>query len=267
MSNATDIRLGAASERQRQRRRKKVPTLYEIDESKYAGPHHWQTQWWARAVRKLWRYRAYTRWVEQACSHIDIKGLENLQEIDGPCVFIANHQSHLDTLVTHTALPEAIKSKIYYGAAQDRWFVKGRRKLVRKPWYQSLALGTFPIMRGGGLGALSYAHRLLQKRQHVFLFPEGTRAISEDLGEFKHGATILALEHDLPVVPIYLSGLRALRPKGSKQGTCGVAGVEFLQPVRFAPGTPVSDATALLHQRMSRVHRGYVEPEGWATAA
>ena len=246
---------------------KKVPALYETDAAKYAGPHHWQTQWWARVVRRLWRYRAYTRWVEQACSHIDIKGLENLREIDGPCIFIANHQSHLDTLVTHTALPEAIRSRIYYGAAQDRWFVKGKRKLVLKPWYQSLALGTFPILRGGGRDALSYAHRLLQKRQHVFLFPEGTRATSEALGDFKHGATLLALQNGVPVVPIYLSGLRALQPKGSKAVKRGAAGVEFLQPVRFAEGTAVDAATALLHERLSQVHRRHATLEDLAAAA
>ena len=76
-------------------------------------------------------------------------------------------------------------------------------------------------------------------------------------GEFKHGATILALENNLTMVPIYLSGLRNLRPKGSRTVSRGVAGVEILAPVRFAPGTLVSAATAELHARMSQAHRKY----------
>ena len=242
-------------------RRKKIPTLYEADEAKYAGPHRWQIHWWARAVRRLWRYRTHTRWVEQACTHIDVGGLEHLLHIKGPCVFVANHQSHLDTLVAHAALPEAIKSRLYFGAAQDRWFVKGKRKLALQPWYQSLALGNFPILRGGGLDALGYARWLLKQGQHVFLFPEGTRATSDALGEFKHGAAILALDHHVPVVPVYLSGLRALRPKGSRAVTPGVGGVEFLQPVCFAGNTSVAAATALLHRRLSEIHHRHVVEE------
>ena len=47
-------------------RSKKVPTLYETDESRYVGPHRWQIQWWARTVRRLMEHRAYTRWLRAA---------------------------------------------------------------------------------------------------------------------------------------------------------------------------------------------------------
>ena len=110
--------------------RKAIPTRYETDDSKYVGPHRWQIQWWARIVRRLWRHRAYTQWLTQACSRIEIFGEEHLAGIDGPCVFVANHQSHIDTLLAHAALPEAIRSRVYFGAAQDRWFVKGKKKLT-----------------------------------------------------------------------------------------------------------------------------------------
>lgn len=239
-------------------RSKKVPTLYEADESKYAGPHKWQIQVWARLVRRLWRYRAYTRWVRQAFTRIDVVGGEHLESLEGPCVFIANHQSHLDTLLVHAVLPEKVRSKLYFGAAQDRWFVKGKKKLVLKPWYQSLALGNFPILRGGGARALAYARWLLSRRQHIFLFPEGTRATSRELGEFKHGATILALEAGVPVVPIYIAGLQKIRPKGAREAASGVGGIEILEPVRFSPGSDVSAATRFLQDRLGEVHARYV---------
>jgi 1-acyl-sn-glycerol-3-phosphate acyltransferase len=235
--------------------RKSVPTRYETDESKYVGPHRWQIQWWARIVRRLWRQRAYTQWLTQACSRIEIFGEEHLAAIDGPCVFVANHQSHIDTLLAHAALPEAIRSRLYFGAAQDRWFVKGKKKLTLKPWYQSLALGNFPILRGGGADALAYAHWLLQRGQHVFLFPEGTRATSDELGAFKHGATILALENGVPIVPLYLAGLREIRPKGRLEVQRGPASVEFMSPLRFPTGSDVAATTAVIRERMQRVHR------------
>ena len=242
-------------------RKKNVPALYETDASRYAGPHRWQTQAWARGVRRLWRRRAYTRWLEEACSSVEVTGLEHLDGIDGPCVFVGNHQSHIDTLVVHAALPEAVKSNLYYGAAQDRWFVKGRKKLVLKPWYQSLALGTFPILRGGGARALDYASELLAGGHHVFLFPEGTRSMNGELGEFKHGATLLAFEHDLPVVPIYLRGLEKIRPKNSREVIRGKAGADILAPIRFAPGSDVAAATDLIRERLSSVHRQHQPAE------
>jgi len=242
-----------------QPRVKKVPKLYEEDSSRYAGPHRWQIQGWAKLVRRAWRYRAYTRWFEQACERVDVHGLENLADIKGPCVFIANHSSHLDTLVVDEILPQSIRENLFFGAAQDRWFVKGKKKLVTQPWYQSLALGNFPILRGGGAKALEYASWLLGKNKHIFLFPEGTRATADHLGEFKHGATLLAMEHGVPVVPIYLAGLRDLRPKGTREVKRGKVQVEILPPVTFAPGSDVAAATECLHRRMSRVHAKYVK--------
>ncbi len=235
-------------------RSKKVPTLYETDESRYVGPHRWQIQPWARLVRRALRHRAYTRWVEAACEGIDVVGAGHLEGIDGPCVFVANNQSHLDTLVVHAAVPETVRANLYFGAAQDRWFVKGKKKLTLKPWYQSLALGNFPILRGGGKRALSYASWLLGRRKHVFLFPEGTRATGSELGEFKHGATLLALEHGAAIVPIHLGGLQAMRPKGSRTVRRGRPRVEFLEPIVFSPGSDVTAATALVRERLSRVH-------------
>jgi len=236
-------------------RSKKVPTLYETDESKYAGPHRWQIQPWARIVRRAWRQRAYTRWFEEACETLEVVGAERLEQLDGPALFVGNHQSHVDTLVVHAALPESIRRRIYFGAAQDRWFVKGKKKIILQPWYQSLVLGNFPILRGGGKRALSYAAWLLERRQHVFLFPEGTRAMGEDLGEFKHGAALLAIQLGVPIVPMHLGGLQAIRPKGQREVRRGHARVEFLDPMLFAPDSDVGEATALLRENLNAVHR------------
>ncbi|MDA1075730.1 MAG: lysophospholipid acyltransferase family protein [Proteobacteria bacterium] len=195
-------------------------------------------------------------WCVEQCADepINVSGAQLLDNLQGPCIFVANHQSHLDTLVVHQVLPESIKSKLYFGAAQDRWFVKGKKKIQLKPWYQSLVLGNFPILRGGGTRALSYANWLLNRGQHVFLFPEGTRATNEALGEFKHGATILARNNGLQIVPIYLSGLRAIRPKGSRSVLRGEVGVEFLQPLQALDFENVAAATAELHNRMNEAH-------------
>jgi 1-acyl-sn-glycerol-3-phosphate acyltransferase len=227
----------------------------------YAGPHRWQIQAWARVVRRAMRWRAYTRWVERYCMELTVTGRDAFDAVDGPCIIVANHQSHMDTLVLFEALPERIKPHLYFGAAQDRWYVKGRKKLVLQPWYQSLVLGNFPIQRGGGSAALDHARWLLRQGRHVCIFPEGTRATSEALGEFRAGVALLALELGVPVVPAYLSGLKAMRPKGQLEVKPGPAGVAFLSPVWFAPGTSVAEATRTLWARLNDRHlRHHPEP-------
>ena len=220
----------------------------------YSGPHPWQIQPWARLVRRAMRQRAYTRWVEQYCQPLTVSGAAHLDALDGPCIVIANHQSHMDSLVLFTAMPEPVKRTLFFGAAQDRWYVKGKRKLVLQPWYQSLVLGNFPITRGGGSRALDYAGWLLEQRCNLAIFPEGTRATGERLGDFRHGVARLALQYDVPVVPVYLDGLRQMRPKGQLHVTPGPATAEILPPIRFAPGTAVPAATEALWSALNARH-------------
>lgn len=240
------------------KRRKIIPKLYEEDASKYAGPHSIQQSLPARWLRRRMKNYAYLQWAEPF-TEIEVTGREHLDHFAGPAIFVANHTSHLDTILTQTALPDRIADDLFYGAAQDRWFVKGRKKKELHPLYQSFVLGTFPILRGGGLGALSYASELIHNGHNIFLFPEGTRAMDGQLGEFKHGATILALRHRVPIVPLYLGGLGAIRPKGSRDAIPGPVSMDILEPVVFAPGVDVESGTILVQNAMNRVHRERTE--------
>jgi len=223
-------------------------------EVQLSPPHPWQVQPWARTLRALWRHRAYTRWVEKYCTSLDVQGVERIDGIRGPAILTPNHQSHMDTLVLHESVPASIRKRLYFGAAADRWYVKGKKKLVLQPWYQSLVLGNFPIVRGGGSKTLDYARWLLRQGNAICIFPEGTRAKGEALGRFRHGVSILAIEEQVPIVPVYLAGLKSIRPKGAKDYVPGAAGVEFLTPLSFARDTPVEDATQRLWSVMNDRH-------------
>lgn len=219
----------------------------------FGGPHPWQIQPWARQIRKRMRYREYTRWVEQYCKPLTVTGQEKLEQLAGPAIFIANHQSHMDTPVIVEALPDRIRDNLYFGAAADRWFVKGKDKLILQPWYQSLVMGNFPIVRGGGSKTLDYARWLLDKRCNVCIFPEGTRATSNALGEFRHGVSLLARAARVPVVPVVLQGLREMRPKGSPTITPGPASATILDPIYLPLDLGIESATALLRNAMNEV--------------
>jgi len=231
------------------------------------GPFRWQTSLWARAVRRLLRYDTVTRSVREYCKPLTIEGREHLNDLKGPAIFIGNHSSHMDMFVLFTALPERYRRRIAWGGAADRWFIKGRQGIKKQPWYFALTMNVFPVQRGGGRGALSYAEELLDRGWSLGIFPEGTRTTTGKMGKFRHGVSILALAKNVPVVPVWMEGLRAMRPKGTKEITPGPALARIGPPIHFAPGTTVPDATHTLTRTMERMreeihhpHRVFPEP-------
>ncbi|MCB1646786.1 MAG: 1-acyl-sn-glycerol-3-phosphate acyltransferase [Pseudomonadales bacterium] len=221
-------------------------------EPEYSGPHKWQVKPWAKLVRRALRQREYSRWVEQYCTPLTVHGRERLNHLYGPAIFIANHQSHMDTPVIMESLPEHLKDNFYFGAAADRWFVKGKKKLILQPWYQSLALGNFPIVRGGGSKTLEYGRWLLSQGCNICIFPEGTRATTDELGEFRHGVSLLARAARVPVVPVVMKGLRELRPKGAKEVVPGPVSATILDPVYLTNDLTVEASTKLLRDIMNK---------------
>jgi len=217
------------------------------------GPFKWQTSLWAQVARRFLRYDTLTRTVRNYCKPMEIQGRENLKGLRNPAIFIGNHSSHMDAPVLYYALPERFKRRVAFGGAADRWFLKGRKGIKKQPWYFALSMNAFPIQRGGGRNALSYAESLLDKNWSLVIFPEGTRSTTGKMAHFRHGVSLLALAKNVPVIPIWLEGLRAMRPKGSKLITPGPALARIGEPIRLAPGTPVAEATHILYRTMENM--------------
>jgi len=223
------------------------------------GPHTWQIHGWAKLARRGMRGYAFTRWEDRYFSPFRVTGQDKIANLSGPCIVVGNHASHLDQYALLAALPEHIRSNIYFGAAADRWFLKGRKEITLKPWYQSLVMGLYPIARGGGSKALDYPKWLLDKGCNIMLFPEGTRSRGKQLAKFKHGVSILALEKKVPVVPIYMTGLKAMRPPGQREITPGPVTSHILDPIFFDYYTDVPEATNTIFQAMNEKHQLVLE--------
>jgi len=222
------------------------------------GPHRWQIKWWAKLTRLAFRWYHYSKHMWRYAKPFTVTGMENFKTVKGPCITVANHSSHLDAIALYHCLPQRLKWNIYFGAAADRGFLEnggGRKELALQPWYNSLIGGNFPIRRGGGSATLDYSKWLLQQGANLAIFPEGTRSTSRKLSRFKHGVSILALDCNVPVVPVYLTGLSQLRPKGSREVSAGPVTANIQPAIYFAEGTTIPEATRIIYDALNDVHQ------------
>jgi 1-acyl-sn-glycerol-3-phosphate acyltransferase len=142
-----------------------------------------------------------------------VAGQEHLDGLTGPVVFVANHNSHMDTPVILRALPGRWRRRTAVAAAADYFYDKRRKALSA-----SLVFGTVPIDRNSraGVGPAQTAHldRLIGDGGSLLVFAEGTRSRDGRVGRLRSGAALLASEHHLPIVPICVAGTREAMPRG-----------------------------------------------------
>ena len=136
-------------------------------------------------------------------------GLDNLEGLEGPVLFVSNHTSHLDATLILTTLPRRWRERTATGAAADYFF---------DTWWKSIATAlvynAFPIDRSGRGRGTASARQMLADGWSLIVFPEGTRSPDGWVQRFRTGAARLAIEHRVPVVPIAIRGAFAAMPRG-----------------------------------------------------
>ena len=165
----------------------------------------------------------------------------------GPCVIVANHNSHADTAAMIAALPARRRPVV--AAAADYWFGGGIRPVLCRA-----LCGAFPVRRsGGGSADLAAAARLLAAGHDVIVFPEGTRSRDGDIGDFHGGAARLAAAAGAPLVPAGIGGTRILLPpRGPARPRRAAVTVRFGVPLPACPqgGSEAGEAMAEARARV-----------------
>lgn len=173
----------------------------------------------ARAAN--WLYGRSVLWLSRPFLKIRCLNPGGAKDL-GSCILVCNHQSILD---------------LYLICAQ------GCRQPcpVAKSWPFKLLFPFAPGMLAAGyiqaegrtpqeINAL--CHQRLSEGTALVFFPEGKRSRDNTLGKFHSGAFKLALEENVPIVPMVIrnSG-KAIRPGSLRLEPCFVE-VELLPPIR-----------------------------------
>lgn len=134
---------------------------------------------------------------------VTVEGQENIPA-GRTCVFVANHRSYFDIplMLAYLDAPHGVLAK---------------QELSRIPllnrWMK--LLGCVYVVRDdvrASMRALGDATDIVSGGQSFIIFPEGTRYKGEEggIGEFKNGAFRIALKTGAPVVPVAITGARAI---------------------------------------------------------
>jgi 1-acyl-sn-glycerol-3-phosphate acyltransferase len=168
---------------------------------------------------------------------VEVKGLDLLPR-DRTFIFVSNHQSIYDIPVIFATLPYQLR-------------------IIAKE-----SLGSFPFLgwhlqRNGHLlvdrrnpdraGILRRWRALVGEGLSLIIFPEGTRSADGRVGRFKAGSFLLAVEAQLPVVPLSIDGTRRVMRKGRLMTCPGHARLVVHAPIDTA-GLAVADARRLAEQ-------------------
>jgi 1-acyl-sn-glycerol-3-phosphate acyltransferase len=189
---------------------------------------------------------------------IEFRDLENIPE-HGGAVIALNHTSYVDWLPASLAA--------YQRRRRLRFMIKAEMVDVRAVNYVIKHAKLIPVDRRVGADAYAVAVQRLRDGELIGVHPEATISRSYELRPFKTGAARMALEAEVPIIPVIVWGAHRIWPKDHPKRL-----FRTNVPIMVTAGRAlraVGDAEQLnaqLRQRMNtllyQVQEEYPHPEG-----
>jgi 1-acyl-sn-glycerol-3-phosphate acyltransferase len=189
-----------------------------------------------------------------------VQGADRLDGLNGPVIFAANHQSHLDIFLVLASVPMRFRKKIVVVAGADYFFDTKVKAVL-----SALGLGAIPIERKKVSRTSSdRALEVLREGFSLVIFPEGGRSSDGWATDFKPGAAFLSTRTNVAVVPIHLEGTGRLLPKGTNVPKRGSTTVTFGLPLRPTENEDPRDMNERIETAVAEL--ADEEANGWWTA-
>ena len=176
---------------------------------------------------------------------IDLKvtGAEKI-DLSQSYVVISNHPSTLDIFTHITALPVSIrfltKTELFRIPILSRVLkILGLPRIDRKNAQMNLPKINESIQR------------VIDNKNSIMIFPEGTRSNQKDLLPFKKGAAHVAKQFNLPIIPVVTHNSHNLMIKGSVWFKSGKIHVQILDPITNIGDYDIDELTDLIYLKVS----------------
>jgi len=151
-----------------------------------------------------------------------VKGLSNIDPASS-YIYMANHLSNFDIPVLLACLP-----------VQFRWLAKA--ELFKIPIFGQGMQGCGYISidrsnRKEAFKSLDIAAEKIRNGVSVVIFPEGTRSREFKVNQFKKGGFVLAVDAQVPIIPILIDGTWHIMSKNGLRIKPGKVFLEIMEPV------------------------------------
>jgi long-chain acyl-CoA synthetase len=207
-------------------------------EAEAYNPWMWRLFWPVRILRTVLWYVLASPALKLRLK-IHTSGLENLQKLTPPVLFVANHQSILDAPVILRALPPSWRRKLSPAMGANRPTLD----LAAASFFFNTYL--LPVTSVGLRGAIQHTAWLADHDYSPLVFPEGKRTPDGNLLPFRPGIGVIAKETGLPVVPVLLHGVFEIWPEHARGPGKGDVKVHFGEPFDFSGKEPVEISAIL----------------------
>jgi 1-acyl-sn-glycerol-3-phosphate acyltransferase len=208
-------------------------SLYSPANGANVQPYRWGCGLAARILRRAGLGGLVLPFVRSFVS-IRTEGLENLEQLSGPSIFAATHESELDALVILAALPARWRYRTAVSMADwvfwGEWFGGPKLQTLRYGLRVALFNGfTLPPGRAALRRSFRHMEFLARNGWSILFFPEG--AHTSRLLPFQPGVGLAASRLQMPVIPIFVKGMGVILPHGSHIARPGRALVRFGKPI------------------------------------
>ena len=193
---------------------------------------------------------------------VNVNGVENFPKISkGANIIIANHNSHVDTLLLMSLFSCSQILKIHPVAAAD-YFCNTKLKSFL---FKTL-LGLIPIQRKITRDTtkeelFKEINEALKAGETIIIYPEGTRGNDNTIQNFKSGiAHIAQMNPDVPITPFYINGPDRILPRGAYLWVPFIADVYAAEPVKY-DGTPTKVFTERIRHAVEQLKEEHKKKE------
>jgi long-chain acyl-CoA synthetase len=220
----------------------------------------WVNRWPVPWIR-VFIYYLLTWPATMILAYPKIRGREHLRGVGGPILVACNHVTYLDVGFVLAALPPHLRHRLAVSMDGENLAAMRRppkdkglfRSVIERISYVLVVslFNVFPLPRRSGYReSFGYAGELTDGGESILIFPEGELTPDGEIAAFRPGIGLLASRLGVPVVPMRIDGLYAVRMADKSHARPGTVRISIGAPMKFEPSASAEEITAEIETRV-----------------